>query len=87
MSDPEPCSSLCADEEPCAITEYGCCDVKRESNFKEPEEIYLQWHGDSEDDEGEVFESFVTWSRTRIFPRDVKFVRANQTQPPQTTEQ
>lgn len=43
----------------------------------EPGEIWLQWHGDSDDPEedGEVDVTSVTWSMTREFSRDVCYVR------------
>ena len=47
-----------------------------------PPEIYLQWYGDNEgyhliDDEAGV--AGVTWCATRVWPRVVRYVRADDT--------
>ena len=54
-----------------------------------PPEIYLQWYGDDDgchliDDEAGV--AGVTWCATRVWPRDVRYVRADDTAAPDEEE-
>lgn len=54
-----------------------------------PPEIYLQWYGDDSgyhlvDDEALV--AGVTWCDTRVWPRDVRYVRADDTAAPDEEE-
>lgn len=54
-----------------------------------PPEIYLQWYGDDDgyhliDDEAAV--ACVTWCDTRVWPRDVRYVRADDTAAPDEEE-
>ena len=45
----------------------------------EPLDLWLQWHGDgTPEDDGEVCESEVTWSREKIFDHDVEYVHADE---------
>lgn len=49
-----------------------------------PPEVYLQWYGDDDgrhliDDDAGV--AGVTWCDTRVWPRDVRYVRANDPAP------
>jgi len=44
-----------------------------------PLDLWLQWHGDGDpEDDGEVRESEVTWSRDKIFDGDVEYVHADE---------
>ena len=44
-----------------------------------PLDLWLQWHGDGDpEDDGEVCESEVTWSREKIFDADVEYVHAGE---------
>jgi len=44
-----------------------------------PLDLWLQWHGDgTPEDDGEVCESEVTWSREKIFDHDVEYVHADE---------
>ena len=44
-----------------------------------PLDLWLQWHGDGDpEDDGEVCESEVTWSREKIFDGDVEYVHADE---------
>ena len=44
-----------------------------------PLDLWLQWHGDGDpEDDGEVCESEVTWSREKIFDGDVEYVHAGE---------
>lgn len=44
-----------------------------------PLDLWLQWHGDgTPEDDGEVCESGVTWSREKIFDADVEYVHAGE---------
>jgi hypothetical protein len=43
-----------------------------------PERIWLQWHGDSSD-EDELCPNYesVTWAEDKVFDRDIQFIRAD----------
>jgi hypothetical protein len=44
-----------------------------------PDELWLQWYGDDEDNylwPDDVDQPSATWSRYRVWPRDVRYVRA-----------
>jgi len=44
-----------------------------------PLDLWLQWHGDGDpEDDDEVCESEVTWSREKIFDGDVEYVHAGE---------
>ena len=44
-----------------------------------PLDLWLQWHGDgTPEDDGEVCEIEVTWSREKIFDHDVEYVHADE---------
>jgi len=48
------------------------------SSKEAPAEIYLQWHGDSKDTEPvSVPDEGVSWCAHQVFPRDIKYVRAD----------
>lgn len=43
-----------------------------------PPRIWLQWHGDADPDEdGEVSDGDVTWSRDHVFKHDYEYIRAD----------
>lgn len=42
---------------------------------RQPDNLYLQWHGDAEPDDGPTSENDVTWCRDKIFPFDVEYAR------------
>ena len=44
-----------------------------------PHNLWLQWHGDgTPEDDGEVCDGEVTWSREKIFEHDVEYVHADE---------
>jgi hypothetical protein len=44
-----------------------------------PLNLWLQWYGDgTPEDDGEICESEVTWSREKIFDHDVEYVHADE---------
>jgi hypothetical protein len=46
-----------------------------------PSAIYLQWHGDADEPDiapiPEECKEFVTWCEDKVFPHDVKYIRAD----------
>lgn len=45
-----------------------------------PTKIWLQYYGDSEEDDDEVDMDEVTWCRDWVYPRDVAYVRMDTVQ-------
>jgi hypothetical protein len=41
----------------------------------QPDNLYLQWHGDSEPTDSPISVQDVTWSRDKIWPHDVEYAR------------
>ena len=42
---------------------------------RQPDNLYLQWHGDAEPTDSPISVMDVTWSRDKIWPYDIEYAR------------